>query len=187
MVKKKIYCGNNYNELKDGTKKLGSRNSCLKRGIGIGKNLPIDLNFANKYKPIDKTKYYCGNDKKLPEKYDVFGSLFKCHTIGIGVGKSLSAKEYLEKNKVKLNNKVKLKNKIKYKFNDNEDNNILLYIYVVSLFIFIFLFFYYKKPFFILKNNKLINWKKFFLYYILFLFIFLFIHLLLYLIFSSNK
>ena len=84
-----IYCGNNalYPSLLSGGSKLGTRHECLKKGIGVGINLPVDDTYE-KYKPIDKTKKYCGN-KKLPVGYDRYATLLECLQTGVGIGKKI--------------------------------------------------------------------------------------------------
>lgn len=56
-----MYCGNNRNskQVKNGNK-IGSRYECLKKGIGVGMNLPLDLDYLDEYIPIDSRKIYCG-------------------------------------------------------------------------------------------------------------------------------
>ena len=58
------YCGNNSRDagLRDGTKTLGTRYSCLQKGIGLGKNQPYDPSYMD-YEPIDTRKIYCGKQK----------------------------------------------------------------------------------------------------------------------------
>lgn len=88
-----LYCGNNRLApgVRDGTKRLGDRYSCLRKGVGVGLNLPLDPEFAGPYEPIDNTKYYCGKATQLPDGYDRFGSLPKCFQTGVGTGKRLLA------------------------------------------------------------------------------------------------
>lgn len=86
---KKPYCGNNAisTELKSGAR-LGTRHLCLKRGYGIGyhTSLKILATYSRKYKPIDTRKFYCGNDKYLPDNYDLMGNLPICLSKGVGLG-----------------------------------------------------------------------------------------------------
>lgn len=88
-----MYCGNNgmYPGLRDGSLTLGTRYKCLRRGIGIGLNLPVDPTYRNEYLPIDKTKIYCGNERTLPSGYDMFGNLPQCQSKGVSVGKKIKA------------------------------------------------------------------------------------------------
>ena len=89
-----IYCGNNKlnSKLVDGSLELGTRYTCLRKGIMKGKNLPYDSDYAGKYEPIVTQKIYCGNKNNLPEEYDRFGSITECLQKGIGLGKSIKAK-----------------------------------------------------------------------------------------------
>ena len=90
-----MYCGNNrlLPELLDGTKKLGTRQECLNRGIRVGISLPPQKSYAGRYAPIDNTKLYCGNLSVLPDGYDRFGAIHECHRIGVGRGKSIKSKK----------------------------------------------------------------------------------------------
>ena len=92
-----IYCGNNRenNELKNGNVQLGTRYSCLRKGIGKGLNGPKDPTYAGKYDPIDKRKIYCGNQHTLPDKYDSMGNLPQCLQKGIGIGKYKKASQFM--------------------------------------------------------------------------------------------
>ena len=90
-----MYCGNNRLSPQiviDGDR-IGTRYECLKKGIGIGKNLPFDPAYAVGYKPIDKTKIYCGKKKRKPAGYDRMGSPPACLQIGVGIGKRIRAKQ----------------------------------------------------------------------------------------------
>ncbi len=46
--------------INNGTKILGTRYQCLKKGIGKGLNEPI-LKYNNDYEPIENVRIYCGN------------------------------------------------------------------------------------------------------------------------------
>lgn len=89
-----MYCGNNKNHksLKNGELKIGDRYSCLRKGIGMGLQLPVDDDYVD-YKPIDKRKIYCGKEKKLPKGYSSMGSNSQCLQKGIGIGKAKKANE----------------------------------------------------------------------------------------------
>ena len=89
-----IYCGNNKlnSKLVDGSLELGTRYTCLRKGIMKGKNLPYDYDYAGEYEPIVTEKIYCGNKNKLPEGYNRFGSITECLQKGIGLGKRIKAK-----------------------------------------------------------------------------------------------
>lgn len=84
-----MYCGNNAlnPQVTSGQVALGTRYSCMRKGIGRGMNLPYDPNYLAPYTPIDNTKIYCGNDLLLPDGYDRFGSLPECLQKGVGIGK----------------------------------------------------------------------------------------------------
>ena len=92
-----MYCGNNSRNpsLLDGTKVIGNRRGCLKKGIGVGiHRIPLDLSYLQPYSPIDNRKIYCGNAGQLPPNYDLIGTLQQCYQIGVGVGKSIKARNY---------------------------------------------------------------------------------------------
>ena len=86
-----FYCGNNGNSpllvANGGNRTLGTRHDCLRQGIGVGLNMPLDPSYLNPYNPINNTRYYCGNAAALPAGYDANGTLNMCHGIGIGVGR----------------------------------------------------------------------------------------------------
>lgn len=87
----RLYCGNNRNNprLLSGQQVLGSRYQCFKKGVGVGKNLPKNLDDDN-YAPLYQTqKIFCGNGDSLPEGYDRLGLPFECLQKGVGVGKSI--------------------------------------------------------------------------------------------------
>lgn len=79
------YCGNNL--LKNPERRV-SRLACLKKGIGIGKNLPTDgLPYQQMNAP---RKYYCGDKSVLPPNYVDFGTNSECLSKGVGIGMTLS-------------------------------------------------------------------------------------------------
>lgn len=84
-----IYCGNNsqHFDLLNGTKVVGDRYKCLKRGIGVGLHGGLDINVIGPYKPIVDRNIYCGTEEHLPDHYDSFGSNTECLQKGIGIGK----------------------------------------------------------------------------------------------------
>ena len=84
-----IYCGNNGmdSDLRNGRVRLGTRYACMRKGIGVGLNLPYDPRYLGEYMPIDKSVIYCGNKTRLPEGYDRFGSLPNCLQKGVSIGK----------------------------------------------------------------------------------------------------
>lgn len=91
-----MYCGTNAldRDVINGTKQLGTRYQCLKRGIGQGLSMEPDDKYLGDYQPLDDTKKYCGNLNLLPVGYDRFGTIHECHTTGIGAGRKLKAQRY---------------------------------------------------------------------------------------------
>jgi len=89
-----LYCGNNrrHSTLRDGTARIGTRYECLKKGIGVGINLPYDPEFHRRFVPIDARKIWCGVDDELPASYSILGSRGMCFTKGVGMGKKIKAK-----------------------------------------------------------------------------------------------
>jgi hypothetical protein len=81
------YCGNNAREigLVNGTKQLGTRYQCFKKGVGKGLNTPI-LKYDVVYQPIDDVNIFCGNGDVLPNNKDRFGTRTECMRKGFGVG-----------------------------------------------------------------------------------------------------
>lgn len=88
------YCGNNrrHPDLVNKTRRKGTRYECLRKGIGVGLHSPVDPSYAGPYKPIDKTRIYCGNQKKHSDAYARFGSITDCMRKGVGIGKMLRAR-----------------------------------------------------------------------------------------------
>lgn len=84
--RRETYCGNNAYELEN--KRLGSRYECFRKGVGVGLNLPI---VPERYEPIDRYRVYCGNERRLPEGYNVMGTRADCLRKGVGVGKRMAA------------------------------------------------------------------------------------------------
>ena len=86
-----IYCGNNLNDSKltAGTHNIGTNYQCLRKGIGVGINLPYDPEYSRVYTPIDNRKFYCGKSTHLPagRGYFAIGSPSKCLQKGVGIGK----------------------------------------------------------------------------------------------------
>ena len=120
----KIYCGNNAldPELLAGDIILGTRYTCLKRGIGQGLHLPLDQKYTRGYEPIDKRRIYCGNKAKLPKSYYSMGNLPQCLQKGIGIGKKkksllkrLSTKSRIRKSvkKSRSNTKSRIRKSVK--------------------------------------------------------------------------
>lgn len=92
-----MYCGNNsnYPGLLDGSLVLGSNLECLRKGIGVGRHLPVDED-QQSYEQIDDRKFYCGDqdaDDIDMSDYIGVGSPYRCLSIGVGVGKAIAAEE----------------------------------------------------------------------------------------------
>jgi hypothetical protein len=86
-----MYCGNNkkHPDVVSKKKKIGSPYECFRKGIGIGKSLPVnDVDYA----PIKSIRIYCGKSKKLPDGYEIAGNNPMCLQKGVGVGKRLAQK-----------------------------------------------------------------------------------------------
>jgi len=84
-----IYCGSNRlnSQLVAGTKTIGTRYQCLRKGIGQGLNMPVDPSYNGPYQPIDPRQFYCGDDAVLPAGYDANGTIQQCLSKGIGIGR----------------------------------------------------------------------------------------------------
>jgi hypothetical protein len=102
-----IYCGNNRNHssLKKGKQKIGTRHSCLKKGVAIGLSLPYDPEYENSYSPIDKRKTWCGKNNKIPKGYHILGNNPLCLQKGISLGKIQKVKKSRSKSKRKSKRK----------------------------------------------------------------------------------
>lgn len=90
-----IYCGNNAldSSLIDGSKVIGSRYACFKKGVGVGLYMPTDQSFLLPYAQIVPEKIYCGKSNVCPDGYDRLGSLHGCMQKGFGLGRTLKAKK----------------------------------------------------------------------------------------------
>jgi hypothetical protein len=84
---RELYCGNNARDdgLRDGSKILGTRYQCLRKGIGRGLNEPI-FSYSQEYEPIEQIKVFCGNGNILPRDKDRFGTRDECLRKGFAVG-----------------------------------------------------------------------------------------------------
>jgi hypothetical protein len=82
-----LYCGNNARDvgLLNGTKILGTRYQCLKKGIGRGLNEPI-LEYNEEYEALDDIKLFCGNGTTLPAGKDRLGTRGECLRKGFAIG-----------------------------------------------------------------------------------------------------
>ena len=148
-----IYCGNslNFTGLVTGTHIIGTNYQCLKKGIGVGLNLPYDRAYTGGYAPIDNRRFYCGN-AQMPPGYFAVGSPSKCLQVGVGVGKSRVAS---------LGPPFGM-NFVRYYL------PFILFFVIVGV---IFSIIYFTKPKFVSKkddnNNDIIDWDKFIPYYLL--------------------
>jgi hypothetical protein len=88
-----IYCGNNakHPDLEDGSRRIGTRSECFRKGLKNGLALPVDELFTKPYEPINKEKKYCGDDEKMPYGFDRPGGLHECYLKGVGTGKRKKA------------------------------------------------------------------------------------------------
>lgn len=150
-----MYCGNqaNFSGLLSGTHFLGTNYQCMRRGIGLGKNLPYDDTYTQPHMPIDERKFYCGNSPVLPQGdgYFALGSPSKCQQIGIGIGKAQRA----------AMGPPAFMYFIRY---------ILPYILFFLIIGVVFIVIYFTKPKFFTKkdlntNKDIIDWSKFLPYY----------------------
>lgn len=86
-----IYCGSNRLNpqliANGGTKNIGTRHQCLRKGIGQGLNMPFDQSYNDPYQPIDPRQFYCGDSVVLPVGYDANGTINQCLSKGIGIGR----------------------------------------------------------------------------------------------------
>jgi hypothetical protein len=158
-----IYCGNNQldPEIVNGTSEIGTRHTCLRKGIGVGLNLPYDEKYRGDYQAIDNTRIYCGNQEILPNGYDRFGNISQCLQKGVALGKRQKALRDPPNPTTQV-----LKKNFKY----------IIFILLCTS---VFLLMYFLKPFFIIRydenNNKIIIWEKFILYYLIFCFVIFYI------------
>jgi hypothetical protein len=168
-----IYCGNNalHPDLVNGTKILGSRYQCLRKGVGTGLNLPFDPDYGGPYAPIDNRRIYCGNAVDLPDGYDSMGNLAQCLQRGVGIGKLQRAQEEDDDSDDSDDSEDDSGLHTDGSFKKKKHSNILLYVIVAIL---VFIFLYLIKPSFVSfkdENNKVqINWKIFIFYYALIVF-----------------
>ena len=83
-----IYCGSDL-ILPDDYDVMGTRNRCLKKGVGVGMGMSdTERNkvITRAPKPGPKPKLYCGDKTVLPAGYNRFGNLHECLMKGVGVG-----------------------------------------------------------------------------------------------------
>jgi hypothetical protein len=152
----RMYCGNkaNYTGIVTGTHYLGTYYQCMRRGIGVGRNLPYDVSYTGLHVPVDPRRYYCGNSLVPPIDggYYGVGSPSKCLSTGIGVGKSQRAS-------------------MGAPYGMNFVRHYLQYIIFLGMVCIIFSILYLTKPKFItikdINNNDIIDWDKFIPYFLL--------------------
>ena len=114
VIKMSLYCGNNRlnPDVVSGRKRIGTRYQCFKKGIGVGMNLPFDPLYAMPYAPIDRSRIYCGKERRIPRGYTRMGSPATCLRKGVGVGKKINADKRKKKpNKLKRKNRSKGKSR----------------------------------------------------------------------------
>jgi hypothetical protein len=136
-----IFCGSNQLNPKlianGGNKTIGTRHQCLRKGIGVGLHMPLDITYNQPYQPIDQRKFYCG-DRELPPGYYANGTLQQCFSKGVGVGRLKVARRgwaYQNRSWIPF-----------------------LFFYIILNTAFI-LGMIYGKPSFILKESKEIDWN----------------------------
>ena len=66
----------------------GTRNTCLKKGVGVGMGMSDSkrAEFMAKPRVVSQEKLYCGDKAILPAGYTGFGNLAMCLKRGVGVG-----------------------------------------------------------------------------------------------------
>lgn len=138
-----IYCGNNLNDpkLKSRTHNIGTNYQCLRKGIGVGINLPYDPAYSRPYRPIDNRKFYCGKSRRLPSRsgYFAIGSPSKCLQKGIGIGKKQIANKRAGGSRFSFSN-----------MNTNKFNPYIIFLISIAI---LSVSFYFIKPKIITKPN----------------------------------
>lgn len=86
-----MYCGD-YKKLPTSYTTFGTRNECLRKGIGVGKYMSESKKdeIKRKYSSIsqqDRVKIYCGNKNAIPDtSYKRMGTRNECLKRGVGIG-----------------------------------------------------------------------------------------------------
>lgn len=178
----KIYCGNNKlsPKLTEENHRIGTPYQCMRKGIGVGLNLPVDKDAAAPYKPIVEKTFYCGKkESDMPVKLERMGSPTECLRAGIAIGKKKKADEFIEKRKIR-NRKKRSKRVRRWKkkrgFSTRSEHNIfvkyILPILIIgSLTLAFALPLYYTKPKFLVNKRKEIDFQKYSIIIYLFLLI----------------
>jgi len=77
---------------------IGTRNKCLKKGVGVGMGMPDAKRnefLARERPPDNGERIYCGDKEQLPEGYTSFGTKTRCMKKGVGIGMAMpEAKRY---------------------------------------------------------------------------------------------
>ena len=181
--KDKIYCGNNKlsPRLTVEQNVIGTPYECMRKGIGVGLNLPVDKDAAGPYEPIVEKKFYCGKkENEMPDKLERMGSPTECLRVGISIGKAKKAKDFIEirkkRNRKKRSKRAKRwrKKKREMGFSTKTDHNIfvkyILPILIIgSLTLAFALPLYYTKPKFLVDKRKEIDIQKYSIIVYLFL------------------
>jgi len=145
-----VYCGSNQlnSQLigQGGNKTIGTRNECLRKGIGVGLHMPLDLSYNGPYQPIDQRRFYCG-DGNLPIGYDSNGTLQQCFTTGVGVGRRTIAQRAIGAPAALGVAQVPVFSPLVY---------IIAYVILNAIFVVAMV---YSKPAFLLNEEKEINWN----------------------------
>ena len=83
-----IYCGTDV-ILPEEYDIFGTRNRCLRKGVGIGMSMSDDAVIAALVRPPPvgpRPRIYCGNNDILPDGYDQMGTPYLCLRKGVGTG-----------------------------------------------------------------------------------------------------
>lgn len=92
----KTYCGNNklFKGLLNKTHIVGNPHTCLKKGFGVGYNMPIDDNYRELWEPIKvNDKIFCGKKSKNGIRT---GTNLECFRKGMEVGKNKKVNELFD-------------------------------------------------------------------------------------------
>ena len=95
MDRPEMFCGDS-ELLPEGYDYMGSRNQCLKRGVGIGMSLPDSEIERIQYeppRPRPRERSYCGDNDVLPADYARFASRYECMKKGVGIGARMPAEK----------------------------------------------------------------------------------------------